>query len=321
MTRGEFSTQTEGDREMVYGASRLRYGNDEWDDSCLFWGPPDRKAEYGVLWRDGNSIHNFQALGAYRSRPSAVVMRTSEDNCVTWSEPRVIAERDHAQGVMESVIRMTHGTIAIPADGHNLLLSFDDGRTWASPVLGDLKKKGIAGIHTPIVELSNGKIMALGRNDNIDGRMPISLSSDMGQTWQRSPSPFPPIGGGQRATILRLREGPIFFASFAKQMAMRNGNRKTSVCSGLFAALSLDDGATWPIVQLISDASGRRVFSRKNQFFPLEESRSERNGYLASTQSADGVIHLVSNRSEYAFNLEWLWPEYAPRTTSHSSDD
>ena len=315
-----FSTQSEGDREMVYGASRLRYGNDEWDDSCLFWGPPDRKAEYGVLWRNGDSIYNFQALGAYRSRPSAVVLRTSDDNCTTWSEPRVIAERDHAQGVMESVIRMAHGTIAIPADGHNLLVSFDDGHTWSSPVRGDLKKHGVAGIHTPIVELANGDIFAFGRNDNIDGRMPISISSDVGQTWKRSPGPFPPVGGGQRATMLRLREGPIFFASFAKEMTMRNGKREQGVCSGLFAALSFDEGQTWPAIQLISDGSGRQVFTRKNNYFALEESRSEKNGYLASTQSADGVIHLVSNRSEYAFNLEWLWPEAAKRTSSGRSD-
>ena len=47
-----FSTISEGDREMVYGGSRLRYGNDKWDETSVFWGPPDRKAEYSVLWVD-----------------------------------------------------------------------------------------------------------------------------------------------------------------------------------------------------------------------------------------------------------------------------
>ncbi|MHC4499206.1 MAG: hypothetical protein ACYS9T_11520 [Planctomycetota bacterium] len=40
--------------------------------------------------------------------------------------------------------------------------------------------------------------------------------------------------------------------------------------------------------------------------------RSEGNGYLASCQSADGVIHMVSNRVEHALDLKWLWREYTP---------
>ena len=66
------------------------------------------------------------------------------------------------------------------------------------------------------------------------------------------------------------------------------------------------------MVQLISDGSGREVFTRKNKYYKMEKSKSEGNGYLASCQSADGLIHVVSNRSEYAMNLKWIWPEYEP---------
>jgi formylglycine-generating enzyme required for sulfatase activity len=305
-----FSTIIEGDREMVYGGSRLRYGSDKWDRTSVFWGPPDRKAEYSVLWTEGNAIYNFSSLGVSNSRPSAIVMRISRDNGVSWSKPQVIAERADAQGVMETVFRMSNGGIVIPADGHNLLVSYDNDRRWKSPCGAD---NGPKGIHTPVVELSNGHLMAFGRYDDIDGMMPKSVSSDGGKTWAYSKSIFGGIGGGQRATMLRLKEGPIFFASFAKtkakKMTMTDGAGETNVCNGLYAALSFDEGKTWPIIRLISDGSGRKVFTRKNKFYKMTKTKSEGNGYLASCQSADGVIHMVSNRVEYAFNLKWLRPD------------
>jgi formylglycine-generating enzyme required for sulfatase activity len=302
-----FSTITEGDREMVYGGSRLRYGSDNWDQTSVFWGPPDRKAEYSVLWVEGSAIYNFSSLGVSNSRPSAVVMRISRDNGVSWSQPRVIAERADAQGVMETVFRTSKGAIVIPADGHNLLVSRDNGRTFWSPCGAG---NGPKGIHTPIVELANGDLLTFGRYDDIDGMMPQSISTDVGQSWSYSKSIFTGIGGGQRATMLRLKEGPIFFASFAKNMTMADGAGETSACNGLYAALSFDEGKTWPIVRLISDGSGREVFTRKNKFYKMTKTKSEGNGYLASCQSADGVIHIVSNRVEYAFDLKWLWPDY-----------
>jgi hypothetical protein len=154
--------------------------------------------------------------------------------------------------------------------------------------------------------------MALGRYDDIDGMMPISTSSDMGRTWKITKSIFSGIAGGKRATMLRLAEGPIFFSSFAKKMKMTDGSGQISECDGLFTALSFDDGKTWPVIKLLSDGSDREVFTRKNKYYKMTKNKSEGNGYLASCQSADGVIHMVSNRVEYALNLKWIWPEYRP---------
>jgi len=235
-------------------------------------------------------------------------MRTSKDNAATWSKPRTIVERADNQGVMETVFRTSKGAIIVPADSHNLFASIDNGRTWSSPCIG----KGPVGIHTPMVELKNRELLAFGRYDDIDGMMPKSTSSDDGKTWSYSPSAFAGIGGGQRATMLRLKQGPIFFASFAKRMRMTDGAGGESVCNGLFAALSFDEGKTWPVMRLVSDGSGREVFTRKNKFFNMAKTESERNGYLASCQSADGIIHMVGNRVEYAFNLKWLWSVYNP---------
>ncbi len=33
---------------------------------------------------------------------------------------------------------------------------------------------------------------------------------------------------------------------------------------------------------------------------------AEPRGYMAGTQTPDGVIHLISSKQHYAFNLAWL---------------
>jgi hypothetical protein len=105
--------------------------------------------------------------------------------------------------------------------------------------------------------------------------------------------------------MLRLKEGPILFLSFGS-MKMIDGNGKESDCSGMYAALSYDEGKSWPLIRLVSDGIERKVFSRMNRYFTMTATVSEGNGYLASCQSADSLIHVVSNRVEYAFNLKWL---------------
>jgi hypothetical protein len=54
----------------------------------------------------------------------------------------------------------------------------------------------IAGIHAGVVQLKDGRLMAFGRGNDIQGKMPESVSDDMGETWNYHPSMFPPIGGG-----------------------------------------------------------------------------------------------------------------------------
>jgi hypothetical protein len=40
--------------------------------------------------------------------------------------------------------------------------------------------------------------------------------------------------------------------------------------------------------------------------FTATPTRAEHGGYLAATQTPDGVIHLISSRLHYRFNLPWL---------------
>jgi sulfatase modifying factor 1 len=136
----------------------------------------------------------------------------------------------------------------------------------------------------------------------------MSLSADMGRTWTYQASPFPPIGGGQRLVLTRLNEGPIFFASFGEKVEFTDvaGNKRTG--SGLFAALSYDEGQTWDIRRLITDDGPPRQIDGGGNTgkFTMSATSAEPRGYMSVHQTPDNIIHLISSKQYYAFNLAWL---------------
>jgi hypothetical protein len=107
--------------------------------------------------------------------------------------------------------------------------------------------------------------------------------------------------------LLRLAEGPIFFASFAKQ-TLRDAEGRELKVSGLFGALSFDEGQTWPVRRLITDDGPDRPIDGGGNTGPFTLSRTtaEPAGYLAVCQTANRVIHLITSKNHYAFNLAWL---------------
>ncbi len=321
-----YTCKTEPGRELGIVASRLRYGEDQWQEASDFWDAPDRNDHASALWVDEKgTIYHFNGLSAAATWGSlATVMRTSADNGATWSRARLIMP-DHGLHHMpiESVIRTREGAILVPCDavpggtgGSAVLVSRDDGRTWIDPGEGrpepDFSAGAtgawIAGIHAGFVQLADGKLMAFGRGNTIDNRMPVSVSSDLGENWTYGASPFPPIGGGQRLVILRLREGPILFCSFGREVRFKDtaGNEQTG--SGLFAALSNDEGQSWEIKRLVSDDGPPRTVDGGGNTgpFTMSATSAELRGYLSISQAANGVIHLISSKQHYAFNLCWL---------------
>jgi hypothetical protein len=278
------------------------------------------------MWHDGKgTIYHINALSAAATWGSpATVMRTSTDSGATWSKARLIMP-EHCLHHMpvESVFRTREGVIVVPCDaviggsgGTAVLLSRDGGRTWRDPGEGkpqpDFRSGGpgawIAGIHAGIVQLDDGRLMAFGRGDAIDGRMPMSLSADLGETWTYRASPFPPIGGGQRLALVRLQEGPIFFASFAKKTTIADASGAERPVSGLFAALSFDEGKSWPVRRLITDDRPAREIDGGGNTgrFILSHESAEPRGYLSICQTPDGVIQLITSKQHYAFNLAWV---------------
>ena len=301
-------------RELGLAASRLRYGAEEWEPAAPFWDAPDRNDHAPALWFDGkDTLYQFTGLSIgpdYRTN-LAIIMRTSKDNGATWSKARFVnPERGIPSQPVPCEFRTREGYIVFVSDAYNstsvLWISRDEGKTWEM-------SGTIAGVHAGVVQLKDGRLMALGRNNNIDGKMPKSISDDMGKTWTYSASPFPPISGGQRLILMRLKEGPIFFASFtgdrrkAEYMPIVDASGEERMVTGLFSALSFDEGETWSCIRLISDdGDGAEVETMDGRLFAMDKSTSEPGGYMAGCQTDDGIIHIISSIQYYAFNLEWL---------------
>ena len=327
----------ESGRELAVAASRLRDPGtmrsmvadgaraEEWEPAAPFWDAPDRNDHAPALWSDGKTLYHFNGLSAAATWGNpAVILRTSADSGATWSKARLIApEHGLRHQPVQSVIRTHDGAIILPCDavtggsgGTAIHVSRDGGSSWHDPGEGKPKPQfragargaWIAGIHAAVVELRDGRLMALGRGDSIDGHMPKSVSPDGGATWVYSASPFPPIGGGQRLVLLRLAEGPIFFASFAQKMPVKDASGNERPVSGLFGALSFDEGETWPVRRLVTDDGPPRQIDGGGNTgrFTLGPDSAEPRGYLAVCQASDGVIHLIGSKQHYAFNLAWL---------------
>ena len=333
-----FTCDEESGREMVILESRLKKGSTEWSEPHEFFKVPDRNMTGSSLLNNkGTLVHinGVEAAGTWETL--AMVMRTSTDNGATWSRPRIIApEHARRHQVIAGSFRTKDGWLVQAADatprsngGTALHISKDNGLTWedmgkTNPGKFEAGASGgtIAGIHAGVVQLSDGRFMAFGRGDGIvdkDGleRMPMSLSEDNGRTWTYSASEFPPIDGGQRLVLMRLQEGPVLLVSFTNHpfrlknglngMTFKDKDGKEYTGYGMYAALSFDDGKTWPVKKLLTDGKERFMDGGAwTGFFEMDGNHAEPRGYLAGTQSPDGMIHLVSSRNHYRFNLPWL---------------
>jgi len=298
----------EDGRELALAAARLRHGAEQWEPASPFWDAPDRNDHCPGLWNDGHgTLYHFNGLSAAATWGNlAIIMRTSANNGANWSRPRlIVAEHGYRQMVGEPAFRTTDGAIVFGADaiyGSTIWVSYNNALTWSDP------GGTINGIHAGIAELANGCLMALGRGMNIDGMMPRSISCDMGKTWQAGPSPLPPVSDGQRLALMRLREGPLFLASFANSMKLTDASGSERIVSGLFGALSFDDGSSWPVKRLITDdGPGRKLDGGAwTGEFTMDQTHAEPKGYMSVCQSADGLINLISSALHYQFNVAWL---------------
>ena len=106
---------------------------------------------------------------------------------------------------------------------------------------------------------------------------------------------------------MRLKEGPLFMASFSEGMRIPDASGRRRQVAGLFGTISTDEGETWPHKRLISDdGPDREIETIDGRLVTLGKNSAEPRGYMSVTQTADGVIHLISSRHHYAFNLKWL---------------
>ncbi len=256
----------------------------------------------GVTWSRPKIVHRFPANAASPENPHASPRLWPHMDIKVWNA-------DDGECLV-----MSTDVGAGNERGSALFASFDNGDSWqeitrtgfaAESFAGDGKSAGwIAGIHAPVVMLDGGNLMGIGRSNDIDGFSPMSRSSDQGRTWRYSASPFPAISSSQRSVLMRLAEGPLLHVSFTDTTrAQREGRDKgmlfdTSTGTpkrgvGMFAAVSVDQGKTWPLSKLISN-------------HPSLPWKSRSGGYLSCVQTPDNMLHLITSSHYYSFHLEWI---------------
>jgi formylglycine-generating enzyme required for sulfatase activity len=319
-----FSCVEETGAEVCNLASRLRHGESGWEPASPFWDGADVNDHAPKLWWDGDKTIWHFARGHAEN-----IVRASTDNGATWSRSRVLMPHDEFGN---QVIRTREGFLIIPFD-HDMtsfLISRDGGANWTYPdadrARSDFRPggKGVrnAGFHAPVVQLGDGRLMTFGRYDkpelqaSFGGMTPVSYSSDFGETWTYAASEFPIISSAQRQVLIRLREGPLLLCSFtdqARDWKNRKGMTFNAVDGsaftgyGLFAAVSFDDGQTWPHRRLVTPGDpARELPSIDRATATFSTTMSERSGYLAAVQTRDGRIQLLSSKNHYTFNLAWL---------------
>ncbi len=359
-----YSCADEGGSELCNAASRLRRGATEWEPASPFWDGADVNDHAPKIWWDGaRSLWHF-ARGRQEN-----ILRTSTDNGATWSKASVIQPCGEFGN---QLIRTREGFLVITHDSRqvSLVISRDGGRTWSFNDVGhresDFRDGGqgfrYPGIHAPIVQLADGRLMVISRNDKPEdqakfgGKSPFSFTSDFGKTWTYVASEFPAISSVQRQVLMRLKEGPalsrpapslverpapslvegpvpspvegsngpalslsngpLLLCSFTDQgrdwkqrkgLTFRAADGSEFTGYGLFAALSFDEGKTWPVRRLLTPGGPARPYPTIDRGIgELSDTLAEHVGYLAATQTRDGNIQLISSKNHYVFNLAWL---------------
>jgi hypothetical protein len=343
-----FTGESEKDQALTIPALRGRRqpdGSLVWDEEVSeFLKAADRNMHGSQVWNNARRIANgfeepftLYHINAVctdgKWQRLALAIRTSTDNGATWTEP-VIIKQDTDALHLDSDRNQPQGDVTVASDG--AFLSFSDGsvpggsgstvnwsgdggETWTVRTV----EAGPPGIHVASEELSDGRIMTFTRDrGRTYGTMPVSVSADQGKTWTSRPSEFPWLTFVQRPVLLRLEysdpsldpEGrgrkPLLLISIAREgIEGRDANGEDTTIYGTFAALSWDEGETWPVKRVLSDVrSGSQDLAMApwNRSFTLDATHGQPSAYWAATQTPDGIVHLSDGRLLYTFNLAWL---------------
>ncbi len=278
-----YTCVSESGRELAQACSRLRVGADRWEPASLFFDVPDVNDHAPVLFCDGKRIYHFCTQSLFGWDNASNIVRWSDDNGVTWSHPRIMLTRDAPDRLSQpcSAFQSKDGTLVLACDGDNhvderLMISKDRGLTW-KVAKGDMRKAygGKYVIHPAVVPTGDGAILCFLRGQH---PMPVLTSKDWGDTWEANTTPFPGIGTGQKIAATRLASGAILMCSQDNKNTIVNGG-------GTYAALSFDDGKSWPHVRKVEGVGG----------------------YMSVAQTPDGAIYLFGTRMGCAaFNEAWL---------------
>ena len=331
-----FSTWHEKDREQGLASTRLSNTiNGTWSTPVTFFNIPGRvnTAPSFLLLDNGTKLMHWMAVSPWESnKGTQVYQRVSFDCGVSWGTSQVPPGLDFygSHSPAETSLELSDGTLLLPTDdsgdlpkptiannkcSHGLgkdektsgqisrfALSKDKGKTW-TPQNGTIR-----GHHGAFVELKNGSIWGIGRNNGIVGkdnlmRMAQAITTDRGKTFKYiAATCFPNIVSGQRMIALRLAEGPIIVVSFANGLGAKVpsvfDSRSGKEIFGMFVAVSFDEANSFPIIRLVSDDSkiSHPVETSDGDIFYMNQTHAEPR-YVNSIPLNLKYIYPLSNAS------------------------
>jgi formylglycine-generating enzyme required for sulfatase activity len=285
-------------------ATRLRFGSDQWDMPEPLYDFPDVNDQTALLWNDAGVLRLFTGGIGLTGVPFRMCVST--DNGSTWSDiefPVLVGDiRGFYPQPINSAFRGPDGAIYIPSDAIGgasfLWASRDNGHTWRDT------GGRTGGRHTSFALLKDGSILGMGgKNTDIDGYMPKSVSSDWGKTWKVSKTPFAALGSNQRPTLVRLASGRLFFAGDYQHF---NGKRPQGMTGrGCYVALSEDEGQTWIVKTLPGTLPHEtKVLPALKEPWSSPKHDAGTLGYSVAKQAPNGVIHLVTTMNHPALHFE-----------------
>lgn len=223
---GRLSAKTSKDAGKTWSEERVLVEN---DGGC-------NVMEVNFLRLKDGRIALFYCRKNTESTDCRVMMRTSADEGLTWSEPLQISPDNKYTGLTNGrSIRLKSGRILLEAweNGDSYCyLSDDEGKTWRE----SQRVKPEKGCWEPAcVELKDGRVMMLMRTEM--GGQYKSISTDGGETWS-TPVETPLKGSAAPVSIGRV-------PGTGDLLAIWNHNPGTNKRNPLTAALSKDEGETW----------------------------------------------------------------------------
>jgi len=305
-----YNTMLGGERDACVSlmTMRLRHGANEWDMPSAWPDMVDADDEAPIFWNDNGRIWLF--WGCPRMEAGYPFQyTTSTDNGATWAPIQFPLFNSKigpfsAQPI-NSAFRDSKGTIYVAVDGAHppisseLFAGSDNGRTWYDT------GGRTYGRHSCFTILDNDVILGYaGKQAELDGYEPQFISRDGGRTYQMSPSPLPALGGGVRASVVRLANKKLFYVgdmdlSIYKKLTPADAP-EGFVGDGAYVGLSDDDGRTWHVRKLtggnVLDENGKPV-------------KVHTVSYVTACQSPDGLIHLITshNHPDLHFELNEAW--------------
>jgi len=278
----------EGQPDVEVRYSRRAAGASSWTPPTTLVDQPGRPEGNPVLWQDPTGkVWCFYCTQTGQGwRTSQLKRVTSTDDGATWSLP-VNMVNQIGYLVRCPLVVAGNGNWVLPAYDERdwtgvMFISADQGATWK--MSGRISTGGgykASTIQPSLIKRSDGSLRALCRMSPAPTKIYESVSTDHGWHWS-PPKPTELPNPNASVAQCRLANGHVVLIF----------NNSATERTPLTAALSEDEGATWPVMRNLE--TGEAKFS-----------------YPWVMQGSDGLIHVVytykrTQIKHVVFDEAWL---------------